>query len=132
NYLHDKVQAGDVIELGPPCGEFTLDIDKASGRPIVLISGGVGVTPILSMLKTLAASAVETPVFFIHGAINSRTHAFADEVKQVLDERPNVTVHIRYSEPLPWDVAEGRCDDDGIIDAALIRSLVPDLDANFY
>lgn len=129
-YLHDQVKVGDVLQLGPPCGEFTL---KADGRrPVVLVSGGVGLTPVLSMLKALAERGDDVPVYFVHGSRNSRTHALAGEVAAIAAERPNVRVHVRYSEPLPGDVEGGRCDGTGIIDASVLKGLLPGNDADFY
>lgn len=132
NYLHDKVREGDTLELGPPCGEFTLDVAAAAGRPVVLISGGVGLTPMVSMLKTLAHAGSDAPVHFIHGTRNGETHALGEEVRRIAAARPNVRVHVRYSEPRPGDVEAGRCDGVGIIDVPLLESLVPELDGEFY
>lgn len=129
NYLHDRVREGDVLQLGPPCGEFTLDVAKAGGRPLVLISGGVGLTPMVSMLKTVGA---DVPVVFVHGTRNGGTHALGDEVRQIAAERPGVKVHVVYSEPRPGDEAAGRCDAVGLIDVPMIESLVPGLDGEFY
>ena len=131
NYLHDRVGAGDVLQLGPPCGEFTLKAD-APRRPVVLVSGGVGLTPTLSMLKTLAHRGVDVPVYFVHGSRNSGTHALAGEVAAIMAERPNVRSHVRYSEPLPGDVEAGRCDGTGIIDVSVLKALLPGGDADFY
>ncbi|CAN5512300.1 NO-inducible flavohemoprotein [soil metagenome] len=71
NYLHDQVQEGDVLELSPPAGEFVL---TDSDKPLVLISGGVGITPTLAMLD--AALRGTRPVHFIHFARNHSVHAF--------------------------------------------------------
>ena len=130
NYLHDQINVGDVLQLGPPCGEFHLDA-SAVKRPVVLLSGGVGLTPMLSMLKTLAKSDVNVPIYFLHGTRNSATHAMEDEVRQVASEKPNVRWHVRYSEPLPGD----RADDShaiGFLDVKALKELVPDRDADFY
>lgn len=118
NFLHDHVQPGDQIKLGPPCGEFILpqEQDLADGAPVVFISGGVGLTPVHSMLKTLASRRASNPVYFIHAASNSSTHALADEVKQVATELPNFCSHVRYDAPLADDLAKGRCDSTGLID----------------
>lgn len=132
NYLHDVVNEGDILNLGPPCGEFTLDPNAARHRSIVLISGGVGLTPMMSMLKTLAHRSVETPVYFIHGSRHGGTHALGEEVRRIAAERPNVRVHIRYNEPRPGDVEDGRCDDVGVIDVPLLEQLVPGLEGDFY
>ena len=132
NYLHEHVHEGDTLELGPPCGEFTLDPAQANGRPIVLISGGIGITPVLSMLKSLAHHDAKTPVHFIHAARNSRVHALAGEVRGLAAECPNIRPHFRYDAPLADDLAEQRCDSTGIVDAALLRELLPSKDAEFY
>jgi len=132
NYLHDQVHEGDVVQLGPPCGEFTLKRDAAAHRPVVLISGGVGLTPMVSMLKTLAYEGVDTPIYFVHGTRNGGTHALGAEVWQIAAERPNVRVHVQYSEPQPGDEEAGRCDGVGIIDVPLLEQLVPGLEGDFY
>lgn len=132
NYLHDHVAEGDVIEVGPPCGEFTLNPMEVGNRPIVLLSGGIGITPLMSMFKSLAFHDVQTPVHFIHAARNSRFHALADEVRQVAAERPNFFVHTRYDAPLPDDLRQGHCHSTGFIDLPLLKRLLPTPDAEFY
>jgi nitric oxide dioxygenase len=132
NYLHDEVNEGGQLLIGPPCGQFALDTEKLDGRPIVLLSGGVGLTPALSMLITLADRAGSEPVFFIHGARNGRTHAFTDEVRNIARGADNITVHISYDEPLPEDLENNRCDAEGIPDVTLLEQLVPLEQAEFY
>lgn len=132
NYLHDEVEEGDVLEIGPPCGEFTLDVERVGVRPIVLVSGGVGLTPMTSMLKTLAHHNVDAPILFVHGARNSATHAFHDEVRQVESEKANVRVHVVYSDPVDEEETTSRCDGIGVIDVPLLESLLPGLDGEFY
>jgi nitric oxide dioxygenase len=132
NYLHDHVQEGDRLEIRPPCGEFTLDPAAVNGRPIVLIAGGIGVTPLLSMLKSLAYEGVSTPVYFVQAARNSRIHALGREIRQVAEEHPNVQVHVCYDDPLPDDLSHGRCDSFGMLDGALLRNLIADRDAEYY
>ncbi|RIK80408.1 MAG: NO-inducible flavohemoprotein [Planctomycetota bacterium] len=133
NYLHDEVHEGDALELGPPCGEFTLVPATTDGSPVVLISGGVGITPVLSMLKSLAHAGVGAPIYFIHCARNSGVHAMASEVRAIAAQRPNVRVHFRYDAPLPDDLRAGRCDSIGLVDAACMGSIVPILpDARYF
>lgn len=132
NYLHDRVDVGGVLQLGPPCGEFKLDVGSVR-RPVVLISGGVGLTPMVSMLSALAHHKVDVPIHFIHGTRNSATHALGEEVRAIATERPNVRVHVRYSQPSPTDSpAGGAWHEKGIVDVALLARLVPDRDADFY
>jgi nitric oxide dioxygenase len=132
NYLHDRINVSDVLELGPPCGEFTLDAARAGGRPIVLLSGGVGLTPLASMLNSLAHSRYEAPVYFIHAARNSRFHALGDEVRRVAATCENVQAHFCYDEPLADDLVAGRCDSIGVVDLALLERLLPGPDCEFY
>lgn len=132
NYLHDEVAAGDVLDVGPPCGEFCLDPAEAGDRPIVLLSGGIGITPMMAMLKSLAHAQSPTPVHFIHAARNSDFHALADEVRSLAAERPNIRTHFRYDAPLPQDLDQRRCDSVGLVDAAFLREVLPSGDAEFY
>ncbi len=132
NYLHDEIDVGDTLEVGPPCGEFTLDVDQVGERPIVLLSGGIGITPLLSMLHTLAEEEVAAPIYFLHAARNSRVHSHVDEVRRLAAERDNLATHVVYDQPLEDDLVNGHCDGDGVFDAARLRSLLPTADAAFY
>jgi nitric oxide dioxygenase len=84
NYLHDRCKWA-TIELFPPAGEFTL---AASDKPLVLISGGVGITPTLSMLE--AALATKRPIHFIHCARNAQVHAFRGWVDELAAQHPQL------------------------------------------
>src|SRR5204863_2782353 len=81
NYLHGGVPVGALLEVGPPCGEFFLDLTERHQRPLVLISAGVGITPVMSMLTATLQALPERPVFFIHAALNGRTHAFQETAR---------------------------------------------------
>lgn len=132
NYLHDQIAAGDRIEVAPPCGEFTLDHVDDPNRALVLISGGVGITPILSMLHAALERESSRPIVFVHGAVNGNTHAFAEELKVLEARHPNLTAHVRYSDPSPEDRAAGHHHSEGMIDPDLLRSLVGNADADYY
>jgi nitric oxide dioxygenase len=132
NYLHDRVREGDVLDLGPPCGEFTLDIAQVGDRPIALVSGGVGITPLMSMLKSLAHDRSRNPVHFIHAARNSRHHAFAGEVRRLAAECPNIRTHFRYDAPLADDVGQHRCDSTGLVDIEFLGEALPISGAEFF
>lgn len=129
NHLHDRVNPGDQIHIGPPCGEFILKTESATAtsnsKPIVLLSGGIGVTPILSMLKTLAHHKTTAPIHFIHAALNSQTHALRNEVKDIVKDAPHIKTHVRYSNPLPNDVTNKHCDSVGYVDKPLLDALIP-------
>lgn len=124
NHLHQRVEVGDEVRLTAPSGDFVLNDHD---RPLVLLSGGVGITPTLSMLATALASGRE--VFFLHGAINSRHHAFRDHVDALAAGHPSLHVHYLYSDPLADDQAHG----SGFYDQQVLDSLLPeDRDVDVY
>lgn len=132
NYLHDRIQEGDTIEVGPPCGEFTLGNECNIEGPLVLISGGVGVTPVLSMLHAAVEKDDQRDVWFIHGVINGQTHAFAEEVRALTRRHPNLHVHFCYSNPGEEDRKRNAFHSEGFIDMALLRSLLKSPEGEFY
>jgi nitric oxide dioxygenase len=132
NLLHDAIAVGDRIELGAPCGEFVLDRTARSDRPLALLSGGVGVTPLLSMLHAAVDEGLERDICFIHCALNGRTHAFAEEVRDAARRHPRLRVHIRYSAPEAEDRTAGRCDSEGFLDQDLLDAMLPGPDADYY
>ena len=91
---------GDEIEVGAPRGLFTLD-PEGGEEPVVLLSAGVGATPVLAMLESLAAVGGERRVWWIHGARNRAEHAFADEARRHVEALPGARSHVRYSRPSP-------------------------------
>lgn len=93
NYLHDRMQVGDTLELFPPAGEFTL---TDSDKPLVLISGGVGITPTLPMLEV--ALKTGRPIHFIHCARNARVHAFRSWVDELAEQHPQLQRFYCYEE----------------------------------
>lgn len=133
HFLHEEVNAGDMIEVGPPCGEFTLHAasDDAE-RPLVLLSGGVGITPVLSMLRAAVKRGGARPILFVHAALHGGTHAFRQEVRDIAARHPNVRVHFTYSEPKPIDRERNRFHAEGYVDAALLGSLLDGPDADFF
>lgn len=132
NHLHDEVEVGDTIDVGPPCGEFTLDPASTNGRPVVLLAGGIGVTPLLAMAKSLQQAGKTTPVYFLQAARNSRVHAFADEVRSLAGNGSNFQTHVIYDEPLVDDFSSGRCHSEGVVTKDLLREWTPLTDADFY
>lgn len=128
-YLHDCVEPGDVLNAGAPTGSFVLAPGR---RPVALVSAGIGVTPMMSMLYQLAHDPEYRRVCFIHGARNGRQHAFAAEARSLAGGRPNTDMHVSYSRPAPGDLRGRDYDRAGRVNGALIESLLPALDADFY
>jgi ferredoxin-NADP reductase/predicted pyridoxine 5'-phosphate oxidase superfamily flavin-nucleotide-binding protein len=128
-YLHEAVDVGTLISTGAPTGEFVLAHDT---RPTILVSAGIGVTPMLSMLHTLTESATRAPVWFVHGARDGDHHAFAREVQALARKSASVRTHVSYSRPLSTDREGEHFDTKGRVSGALLASLLPDLEASFY
>ena len=129
NYLHENLDVGDIINARGPAGDFVL---RESSRPVVLVSAGIGVTPMVSMLHELTDQADERPVFFVHGARSGREHALADEVRDLTRRNPNARSLTLYSQP-DTDDRKGRdFDRVGRVRASLLAELNPELNADFY
>lgn len=129
NYLHDHVNEEDVLKISAPSGDFVLDMDRQS--PIVLLSGGVGLTPMMSMLKTVVEVQPEREVTFIHAAQNSNVHALRDEV-DVIAEKENVTSFVFYDKPTEEDRQNNRFDFEGYVTQNWLKDNVAFRDADFY
>lgn len=97
NYLHDQINVGDELEISSPAGDFTLDVKK--NTPVVLISGGVGLTPMMSMLNAVTKENPDRAVTFIHAARNEAVHAFQHEVKELMEKLSNGQTFICYEKP---------------------------------
>jgi ferredoxin-NADP reductase len=120
NFMHDHVHEGSVIPVKPPSGQFILDVHKS--LPAVLISNGVGITPMISMVKAATRLNPDRPIWFVHGARDGRFHAFRDEVALIAEQNPNLTIHFAYSRPREEDT--GHYHSTGYVDTDLIQSLV--------
>src|SRR5207244_6250418 len=81
SYLNSNVRTGDVLDVSEPRGSFTL---QPGDGPVVLLSAGIGATPVLAMLHALAASATPREVWWLHSAGNGKSHSFALEARQLL------------------------------------------------
>ncbi|GAE35990.1 NO-inducible flavohemoprotein [Halalkalibacter akibai] len=130
NFLHDQVSEGDLLEITAPAGDFVLDSHE--DRPIVLISGGVGQTPMISMLKTLAKKQPERQVTYVHAAINSSHHAFNKEIRSVIDSSTNIQYFLAYESPTEDDKQTGIYQKAGYIDLPWLQSILTNNEATFY
>lgn len=128
-YLHDQVEVGDVLAAEGPRGDFTLDCE--SQRPVVLLSGGVGLTPLVSMLHALAPQAARR-VVFIHACDNGEVHALRGEVETLAASRPGIAAHFCYRYPTEKDEAATRHHHKGVVSRELLQGLLPLDDYDFY
>jgi nitric oxide dioxygenase len=129
NLLHDHVNVGDEVRLAAPYGSFHIDVNART--PIVLISGGVGLTPMVSML-TQAIQDPQRHVVFVHGARNGSVHAMRDRLRETARTFPNFDLIVFYDAPLPEDIANHDYDFAGLIDVAAIKDSILLTDADYY
>jgi ferredoxin-NADP reductase/predicted pyridoxine 5'-phosphate oxidase superfamily flavin-nucleotide-binding protein len=130
-WLHENAKAGMEIEARVPGGAFVLD--RTSGRAVVLLSAGIGITPMLAMLNSLltdkSGHAQPEHIHFIHGARRSGEHPFADELKAAEQAHSHLSVHLRDSQA---DVVHGVKSSAGRVDIAYLKSVLPFGDYDFY
>ncbi len=128
-YLHDHVEPGAIHDTRRPAGDFLMTCSKC---PVALVSAGIGVTPMVSMLHALAAEDGERPVWFLHGVRDGGHHPLAREVRELAAKRSSVHVHVAYSQPRPEDEASVDYDSEGRVDGALLAGLIDDVDAHYF
>jgi ferredoxin-NADP reductase len=96
NYLREHIRVGDVLDVSSPRGSF---IPQSAARPVVLLSAGIGATPVLTMLYALAAARATQPVFWLHTARDRQHHPFAADVRRLLLELTHGRSYVCYSRP---------------------------------
>jgi ferredoxin-NADP reductase/MOSC domain-containing protein YiiM len=128
-YLRATVGVGDHINVAAPRGQFTLD---GGARPVVLVSAGVGVTPVLAMLHALHDSRSTRDIWWLHGTRNGAEHAFAQETRALLATLPNARSHVWYSRPGPGDQIGTDYDELGHLTSEGIVAAGAPADGEFY
>jgi uncharacterized protein len=118
-YLCEKINEGDVLEARGPLGAFHLPATDTN--PVVLLAGGIGITPLLSMAKSTAAINPERKVHFLYGVNNSAEHAFAKELNDLKKDFPGLSLTTFYSYPLENDLPGVQHDYDGFIDFSVLQ-----------
>lgn len=132
-FLHANAKPGFRLQAMKPRGKFTL---APGDRPVVFLSGGVGLTPMIAMAAQLVEDGKRTgrfrPAWFIHGAMNSKVHAFGAYVKALAAEHAGLNVHVLYSHPGAGDKIGTTHDADGMITIDELRRVLPFGDYDFY
>ena len=128
-YLHDHVSVGDLIDVAAPRGNFFLDESRS---PVVLVSAGVGITPLLSMLHVLADSQSQRPIWWLHAARDGAERAFAVEAKELLDRLPHSHSRVYFSQPDSADVLGVDYDHQGRLSGAALCDLGLPADAQVF
>ncbi|SIS55098.1 NO-inducible flavohemoprotein [Neptunomonas antarctica] len=127
NHLHADINVGDTLQVHVPGGDFLL---KNTDKPLVLISGGVGITPLLSMLNDLTKRGDNRPIVWLHGTRNKATHAFKEHLNMLDADLPNLTKVVCYE-----DISHAEMGVDynysGYINTDMLSDLCPE-DAEYY
>jgi ferredoxin-NADP reductase len=128
-YLHTQLRVGDELEVAAPRGTFTLE---PGGSPVLLISAGIGATPVLAMLDALAADRSEREVWWLHGARSGSEHPFAAETHALLEALPRAHRHICFSRPVPDDIEGADYQTVGRLSASVLTALALPRGAEAY
>ncbi|WP_297207761.1 NO-inducible flavohemoprotein [uncultured Pluralibacter sp.] len=126
SWLHDRSAVGDVVKLAAPAGDFFLQVDPDA--PVTLISAGVGQTPMLAMLDSLAAAQHPAQVNWLHAAENGSVHAFASEVAALGARLPHFSSHVWYRTPAAGDTYDTR----GLMELRPLQAQLADPKMQFY
>lgn len=131
NFLHDRVNPGDILDVKAPGGHFWLDMSRAT--PVVLIAGGVGVTPLLSMLNAIAESGSVRETWFFYGVCHRDEHIMYDHFDRLAAEHENIHLHVCYSEPRTGVDLPGRDFHHAEwVSVELLRRLLPSSNYDYY
>lgn len=130
NFMHDQVEVGAKIRARAPAGDFFMKAD--ADTPVVLLSGGVGLTPMISMLNTIAEQGGGRTAWYIHGARGRREHCMGEHVRALADAHDNINVHVVYETAGADDVRGRHHDSEGYITGELLNELLGGTDYEFY
>ncbi|HEX6552882.1 MAG TPA: MOSC and FAD-binding oxidoreductase domain-containing protein [Ktedonobacteraceae bacterium] len=128
-YVHNQVHVSDVLDVSAPRGTFTF---RTGNSPVVLLSAGVGATPVLAMLHALAAETSPREVWWLFGARNRDEHPFAQESRRSLKKLPHSRSYILYSKPRPQDRPGLDFDAPGHLSVTVLKEIGVPREADFY
>jgi nitric oxide dioxygenase len=129
-WLHDRAEVGTVLKVAAPAGEFFLNSHLE--RPVVLLSGGVGLTPMVAMLEALVAAGADVPVHYIHGTHDRETHAMRGHIRVLAQNNKAVQVVDFHQTPLADEVKGLDYDEAGIITDDWLLANTPVAKADYY
>lgn len=130
NHFHDHVHEGDVLRVKAPSGHFFIDPDGAV--PVVLIGGGIGITPMMSMLRWCQSAQPQRTMHLYYGLRNSREHAFKPLLEEIAALHPALRLNVVYSRPADTDTKDHDYQHEGHVDIELLRRTLPHGRHQFY
>jgi ferredoxin-NADP reductase/predicted pyridoxine 5'-phosphate oxidase superfamily flavin-nucleotide-binding protein len=128
-FLHDTLDVGDFVSARTPAGDFVL---APGTRPVVLVSAGIGVTPMLSMLRELVGQRDPRPTVFVHVARDGEHHPLGEEIGALVAAGTRIESHVFYTRPGERDRFGRDFDYTGRLDAGRLAALLPGEDADVY
>jgi len=129
-FFHDMLEVDRIVDVKAPGGNFYLDMtDK---RPAVLIAGGIGLTPMLSMINTVAFTKSKREVWLFYAVMNRQQHVMPTHLKRLARENPNINVVMCYAEPTKTCIKGRDFHYRGFINRRLLQGLLPSNDCQFY
>ncbi len=130
NWLHDNIRQGDILDVKAPSGHFYLDLGRH--HPVVLIGGGIGLTPVLSMLNALVDRGSEQEIWFFYGVRSGREHIMREHLDRIAREHPNVHLHACYSDPEEGDIEGVHYAHKARVSVDLFKKLLPSNNFDYY
>jgi len=130
SYFHDRIKEGDIVDVRAPAGNFFLE--AADPDPVVLIGGGIGITPIYSMIATLAHLRSRRPIWVFYGLRNRQDHVFKQDLAILARDNPHINLRICYSR---WSANDEHGEDyhvQGRVTSELLRRTLPSNNFRFY
>jgi len=131
-FFHDQLAVGGIVDVKAPSGNFCLDLTRRS--PVALIAGGVGITPLMTMLQAQLATGVSREVWFFYCVKNGSEHIWRGELEALASRHPSLHLVVCYSQPSEEDKSASppAHHHEGRLDAAALEKLLPTRDCDFY
>jgi ferredoxin-NADP reductase len=130
SFFADTVKEGDILNVKAPTGHFFLDMTRTN--PVVLVAGGVGITPMLCMANAIAASGSRRETYFFFGVRNVREHIHKAELEKLAAENDNIHLHVCYSKPGERDVKGKDYQHEGRVGIELLKEILPSNNFEYY
>jgi ferredoxin-NADP reductase len=130
NFFHSSLKAGDIVDVKAPGGGFFLDTSHLT--PVVLLAGGVGITPMVSMANEIMTLTPQRETWFFFCVRNSQEHIMKEHLEKLALEQSRLKLHICYSKPNPTDVKAKDYHHEGRLDVALLKEQLPSNNFDFF